>query len=400
MKQCVGLLLAALAIGACTSAAPTPSGSELQATIQAAVATAIAQIPSPVPTPTLEPTATPVPTPTQPAQPIPIVLTVNFPTPTATPTGTPTPEPRTAIGLTRLRPAPVGFGVVLEDDQGRRAVWTRVTQVVQGEEARAMLLEAGVEHWPLPSDSEYLLTYIESEILWTPGEEQKGMDEFVFDLISKGGLKLMDVRPLLAVAPPPVYLGVGYPGAAVEGWVLWQVPKGTQGVILRLGPYVFDSSAAWFSTEVPGRMGVLVRSVADGDTFKVVLPDGSSETVQLASVQAFDVNGGERFFQEMDPPGGDLSCHGEWAETAAEYAREKLEGQRVTLEFDPLTGDRNASGHLLAYVLTEDGDFGSSLIESGYARAQLVGRGGSRESTYLLLQSRAQQEDRGLWQCE
>ena len=399
MKRGTGLLLAALLVGACTPAAPTPSEAEFQATIQAAVATAIAQMPTATPTPTLEPTATPVPTPTQPTEPTPIVLTVEFPTPTSTPTATPTPGPRTAIGLTRLRPAPVGFGVVLEDERGLRAIWTRVTQVVQGEEARAILQEAGTEHWPLPQGSEYLLTYIESEILRTPGEEQKGMDEFVFNLISEDGLQLMDVRPLLAIAPPPVYLGIGYPGVEIEGWVLWHVPKGMKGAILRLGPYAFDSSAAWFSTQVPGQMDVLVKSVTDGDTFQVELIDGASETLQLHSVQTATANGGEGSSQETDPLRGNVSCQNGWAETAARYAREMLEGQRVTIEFDPLTSDRNDQGHLLAYILTEDEDFGGSLIERGYARTRLMGQAGGREASYLLLQSRAQQEDRGIWRC-
>ena len=303
------------------------------------------------------------------------------------------------MGLTRLRPAPVGFSVVLEDEKARRAVKVRITQVVHGDAARTMLLEADTEYWPLLASSEYLLTYIETQILRTPGDEQKGMDEFVFDLVSAAGLKFQFPRPLLATPPPPVFLGVGYPGVTIEGWVLWEVPRGTRGLLLRLGPYAFDASAAWFSTGVPGQMRALVTSVADGDTFKVTLPDGSSETVQLVSIQAPDVNGADEYFQQKRPPSGDLACVNQWSQNAAEYAREKLDGQRVMLEFDPLTGDRDASGSLLAYVLTDDGDFGASLVEQGYARALLMGRGGNREADYLLLQGQAQQAGSGLWQC-
>ena len=395
-KYRLTVMLASLLLVGCTTATPTPEV-DLQATIRAAVASAIADLPTPTPTPTAEPTATPTATPTPTPTPPPTVVSE----PTfiiLAPTPTPTPQPKTGIGLTRKNPAPVGYTVLLEDKDNRGALTVRITQALRGDAALVRLIEAEAEYYPLAlaaPELEYLLIYVEAKILRTPGGEQKGLDEFVFNLVTDDGLQLRDARPYLAVPPSPAFYGIGYPVASVEGWVLWNVPIGTQGVIMRLGPYIFDNSAAWLSLEVPGQLTALVNQVLDGDTIQVLLSDGSTEAVRLVSVQAADAANEE----QLSTLSGNSLCLDQWAQAATDYVREKLEGQRVVLELDPLAGDRDDFGRLLAYVLLDGQDFGASLVEGGYARAYLMGEGGGREAAYLLSQSLAQETSQGLWQC-
>lgn len=392
------LVLGALFLGACSSPPPAPSQIEFEEQVRNAVAEAMAELATPTPLP--EATETRVPeTPVAP-DPTPIVLIIEYPTPTPTPLPAATPAPKRGIGLVRAQPAPLGYAVVLEDETGEYAVKVRLKQVIKHDVASIMLAEAGTEYWPLEETLEYLLVYVETEILRAVNEEQKGMDEFVFDLVTRDGLKFMDARPLLAVPPTPAFSGVGYPGATIEGWVLWAMPKGTQGVVMRMGPYVFDASSAWFSTETPGQMQVLVSSTVDADTMNVILPDGSSDVVQLVSVEAPGIGTDEQHFHLRDPSPENMLCVDRWAKEAAEFARENLTSKSITLEFDSLAGDRDASGRLLAYVLTQDGDFGKTLIKLGYGRVALMGEGGREEARYLTTEVEARQEDMGIWGCE
>ena len=397
-KGFAALALATLFIGACSSASPTPTQTEFEERVRDAVAVAMAEFATPTPLPELE--ARSIPETPPPPDPLPMVLVIEYPTPTPTPVPTPTPSPKRGIGLVRAQPAPLGYSVVLEDETGQYAVKVRLKQVIRHDVASVMLTESGTEYWPLEETLEYLLVYVETEILRAVNEEQKGMDEFVFDLVTKDGLKFMDARPLLSTPPTPVFSGVGYPGATIEGWVLWAMPKGTQGVVMRMGPYVFDASSAWFSTETPGQMRVLVSSVVDADTMNVILPDGSFEIVQLISVEAPGIGSEEQHFHLQDPNPGNILCVDRWAKIAADYAREQLASKSIILEFDALAGDRDSSGRLLSYVFTEDSDFGSTLIKLGYGRVTLMGEGGKEEAKYLTTEVEARQEEAGIWGCE
>ncbi len=126
----------------------------------------------------------------------------------------------------------------------------------------------------------------------------------------------------------------------------------------------------------------LVR-VFDADTILVQLAGGTHERVRLLGVDAPEVEG----YREAEPGG----------EEAKARARELLGSGPLRLETDGTADDRDGYGRLLRYVRLPDGrDLGRTLIEEGYARAYRRFTYG-RKKEYLLQESQAREEHRGLW---
>jgi len=139
-----------------------------------------------------------------------------------------------------------------------------------------------------------------------------------------------------------------------------------------------------------------ITRVIDGDTFDVVLADGSLDTVRLLGVDT-----PERYAQNLPYEYGritDTVCLDDWGHRATEFAVNALENKSVTLVLDPMAGERGSYGRLLAYVLVDGQDFGSALVTKGYARVYEEGVSGVKQD-YLWLQIQAQSELAGLWGC-
>lgn len=108
----------------------------------------------------------------------------------------------------------------------------------------------------------------------------------------------------------------------------------------------------------PVARDVPVERVVDGDTVKVLV-DGRSVTVRMIGIDT----------PETVKPGAAVECFGP---EASAFAREALEGSRVTLELDPSQGDVDRYGRTLAYVWRQLDDgtlsmFNIEAVRGGYA---------------------------------
>ena len=139
-----------------------------------------------------------------------------------------------------------------------------------------------------------------------------------------------------------------------------------------------------------------VVRVIDGDTVEVVLGDGSRDTVRLLGVDTPETYGQNKPYEYEDIV--DTACLDNWGDLATEFAVGPLEGRTIALLLDPVAGERGSYGRLLAYILVEEQDFGSSLVAQGYARVYEEGDS-SLEPEYLRLRSQAQAAGVGLWGC-
>ncbi|WP_325064144.1 thermonuclease family protein [Halobacterium bonnevillei] len=94
-----------------------------------------------------------------------------------------------------------------------------------------------------------------------------------------------------------------------------------------------------------------VVDVVDGDTVDVRFEDGTEERVRLLGVDTpevhEDVSPGE--YEGVPDTDAGRSCLRTWGERASEYADQRLAGETVTVEFDPVS-DRRGGLRPLARV--------------------------------------------------
>lgn len=97
-----------------------------------------------------------------------------------------------------------------------------------------------------------------------------------------------------------------------------------------------------------------VKKVIDGDTVQISR-FGREEEVRLIGMDT----------PEVVDPRKPVQCFGR---EASAKAKEILQNQRIRLEFDPLTGERDKYQRLLAYVWLTDGSlYNQRMIAEGYA---------------------------------
>lgn len=127
-----------------------------------------------------------------------------------------------------------------------------------------------------------------------------------------------------------------------------------------------------------------VTRVVDGDTVKVTLPGGATDTVRYIGMDT----------PETKKPGTPVQCFGR----AASAANERLvDGRAVRLVFDAERRDRY--GRLLAYVYrAADGAFvNAELVRRGYARPLTIPPNVRHAGAFARLARQAQGAGRGLW---
>ncbi|MFZ5639382.1 MAG: thermonuclease family protein [Bacillota bacterium] len=121
---------------------------------------------------------------------------------------------------------------------------------------------------------------------------------------------------------------------------------------------------------------VTVARVVDGDTFVT----GDRVRVRLIGVDTPEIT----------------KRHEPYGQEAAAFARDRLEGQRVWLEFDVEKADKY--GRTLAYVYLADGTFFNALLlEEGYAQIMTVPPNVKYAEEFLALQREARENNKGLW---
>jgi micrococcal nuclease len=139
--------------------------------------------------------------------------------------------------------------------------------------------------------------------------------------------------------------------------------------------------------------------VVDGDTLDVRFQDGTEERVRLLGVDTPEVHEGvspDEFEGVPDTEAG-RSCLRSWGERASEYARARLDGETVRVEFDPESDRRGGYDRLLAYVVVENESFNRVLVANGYAR--LYDTAFTQRDAYARLERRARENGTGLWSC-
>lgn len=133
---------------------------------------------------------------------------------------------------------------------------------------------------------------------------------------------------------------------------------------------------------VPQGEYVKVLKVVDGDTIKVE----KYGTIRLIGIDT----------PETKDPRKVVQCFGK---EASQNAHNKLDGQKVKLEFNP--ADRiDKYNRVLAYVITEAGyDYNYNAIKDGFANAYIKFPH-SRMESYLAAQKEARENARGLWSAD
>ena len=126
---------------------------------------------------------------------------------------------------------------------------------------------------------------------------------------------------------------------------------------------------------------VPVLKVTDGDTIHV-LYEGRDERVRLIGIDT----------PEVPWYGGREQCFGV---EAGRYARRRLDGSRVRLEFDVERRDRY--DRLLAYVYLGDELFNLTLVRQGYATAKPVRPDTRRVALFSAAEAESRAAGRGLW---
>lgn len=128
---------------------------------------------------------------------------------------------------------------------------------------------------------------------------------------------------------------------------------------------------------------VVVVRVSDGDTLRVLMPDGTEEYVRLLGIDT----------PEVYPR---RECGGREATRA--MGRLAPEGSSVVIVSDPSQGDRDRYGRLLRYVQRSGKDVGRAQVASGRAQVYVYRNDPfHRVGAYQRAQRRAEQADRGSW---
>lgn len=128
--------------------------------------------------------------------------------------------------------------------------------------------------------------------------------------------------------------------------------------------------------------GTRIVRVIDGDTLKVQLTDGKTETVRIIGINT----------PESVDPRKRVQCFGP---EASERMHAFAEGKGVTLEAGS-GDDRDDYSRLLRYVRLDGMDLGARMIAEGYARHYSFFPH-ARMDAYAALESRAKEAGLGLW---
>ncbi|KTG30945.1 lamin tail domain-containing protein [Haloferax profundi] len=148
-----------------------------------------------------------------------------------------------------------------------------------------------------------------------------------------------------------------------------------------------------------GDVSVDVVEVVDGDTIKVVMPDGARETVRLLGVDTPEVYGENTPDEFEGVPDTDegAACLRDAGHDASDFAKDRLSGETVELRFDEKAGERGYYGRLLAYVVVDGAEFNYELLTNGHAR--FYESSFEERERYERAERDARERGVGLWAC-
>lgn len=127
-----------------------------------------------------------------------------------------------------------------------------------------------------------------------------------------------------------------------------------------------------------------ITKVVDGDTFWVMNAKGEEEKIRLIGVNSPEARRTGRTEIEY------------FGKESSDFAKKRLTGKRVRLEYDVQRYDRYR--RTLAYVYLEDGTFFNALlVKEGYATVATFPPNVKFKSTFLKLEREARSRKKGLW---
>lgn len=128
-----------------------------------------------------------------------------------------------------------------------------------------------------------------------------------------------------------------------------------------------------------------VKKVVDGDTVEV------DYYGQLVKIRLIGID-----TPEVVDPRKPVQCFGK---EASARAHNLLDGQRVSLELDPLVGETDKYGRKLAYIFMANGDnFALRMIQDGYAHEYTYqAQSYHYQADFKRAQTEAEAAQRGLW---
>ena len=156
----------------------------------------------------------------------------------------------------------------------------------------------------------------------------------------------------------------------------------TVGLILFLAGYVYIAES--YSPDSLEGDEYKVVSVSDGDTIEVS-KYGKTQKVRFIGIDT----------PETVDPRKPVQCFGQ---EASQKTKSLLSNQNVKLEFDPIVGNEDKYGRLLAYVWLDGKLINQELLEQGYAseytyRSQAY----KYQSEFKSAQSSAKENGIGFW---
>jgi micrococcal nuclease len=127
-----------------------------------------------------------------------------------------------------------------------------------------------------------------------------------------------------------------------------------------------------------------VKKVIDGDTLEI-LKDGKIEKVRLIGIDT----------PEILDPRKPVQCFGK---EASDNTKALLSGKQIKLEFDPVVGEKDKYGRLLAYVWRDGELVNLSLLKSGYAHEYTYRNQNYKyQSDFKNAEKNAKSSSVGLW---
>jgi len=157
------------------------------------------------------------------------------------------------------------------------------------------------------------------------------------------------------------------------------------GVVLVLaGTAVGVSKISTTQLKTPNRETYEVKKVDDGDTLEI-FRYGRSEKVRFIGIDT----------PETVDPRKTVQCFGK---EASAKTKQLLTGKTISIEFDPVVGERDKYDRLLAYVWLGDELINLTLLREGYAheytyRSQTY----KYQSEFKQAEAKARQSEVGLW---
>src|SRR5690606_4005805 len=134
--------------------------------------------------------------------------------------------------------------------------------------------------------------------------------------------------------------------------------------------------------EEPSKLTGTVISVTDGDTFKVRLDNGKTETVRLILVDTPETKHPSKPVQPCGPE-------------AYEFTKRMVSGKKVTLELD--VQKRDKYGRLLAYVYVGGKSVQEALLAEGLAKVSVYPPNVKYVDKYRAIEKKAKEVKKGIW---